>query len=191
VTDKDRKGKEIVIDKDEECQKFFPDKFPQLKAVFAKEGTITPANASKINDGAAAVVVMSEEAAKKHGLKPLARIVAYADAAVDPIDFGIAPAKATERALKNAGLEEKDIAFHEINEAFAAVALANMKLGGINPDKVNIHGGAVALGHPVGCSGTRITLSLINVLRTKQAKYGMASICNGGGGASAIILERL
>lgn len=179
------------MDKDEECTKFFPDKFPALKAVFAKEGTITPANASKINDGAAALVVMSEEQAKKQGLKPLARIVSYADAAVDPIDFGIAPAKATQYALKAAGLTEQDISFHEINEAFSAVALANIKLGEINPDKVNIHGGAVALGHPVGMSGARILISLMNVLRVKEAKYGMASICNGGGGASAMILERL
>jgi len=191
IVEKDKKGKEIKIDRDEECQKFFPDKFSSLRAVFAKDGTITPANASKINDGAAAMVVMSEAAAKKHGLKPLARIVSYADASVDPIDFGIAPAKATQYALKIAGLEEKDIHFHEINEAFAAVVLANMKLGGIKAEKVNIHGGAVALGHPLGVSGARILISLLNVLRTKEAKYGMASICNGGGGASAVILERL
>jgi acetyl-CoA C-acetyltransferase len=189
--DKDRKGNEIKIDKDEECTKYMPDKIPQLKPAFAKNGTITPANASKINDGGAAMIVMSEEAAKKRGLKPLARIVSYADAAVEPIDFGIAPAKATERALQAAGLTNNDIDFHEINEAFAAVALANIKLGDIDPTKVNIHGGAVALGHPVGMSGSRIMISLMNVLRMKEARYGMASICNGGGGASAIILERM
>lgn len=134
---------------------------------------------------------MSEEAAKKKGLKPIARIVSYADAAVDPIDFGIAPAKATDNALKIAGLSNKDIAFHEVNEAFAAVALANMKLCDLKHENVNIHGGAVALGHPVGASGARILISLMNVLRVKEAKYGMASICNGGGGASAMILERM
>ena len=168
-----------------------PDKFPSLKPAFAKNGTITAANASKINDGACAFVLMSEQAAKDRGLKPLARIVAYEDAAVAPIDFGIAPAKCVDKLMNVSGLNMKDIEYHEINEAFSAVALANMKLGDIDPEKVNVHGGAVALGHPIGASGARILLSLINVLRQKDATLGMASICNGGGGASAVVLERM
>ena len=187
---KDRKG-EKKISRDEECTKFMPDKFPTLKPAFAKNGTITAANASKINDGAAAFVLMSEEAAKERGLKPLARVVAYEDAAVAPIDFGIAPAKCVDKLLKVTGMNMKDIEYHEINEAFSAVALANMKLGDIDPTIVNVHGGAVALGHPIGASGSRIILSLINVLRQRDATLGMASICNGGGGASAIVIERM
>ena len=168
-----------------------PDKFASLKPAFAKNGTITAANASKINDGACAFVLMSEQAAKDRGLKPLARIVAYEDAAVAPIDFAIAPAKCVDKLMKVSGLTMQDIEYHEINEAFSAVALANMKLGDIDPTKVNVHGGAVALGHPIGMSGSRILLSLINVLRQKNATLGMASICNGGGGASAVVLERM
>ena len=187
---KGRKG-ETKIARDEECQKFMPDKFASLKPAFAKNGTITAANSSKINDGACAFVLMSEDAAKERGLKPLARIVAYEDAAVAPIDFSIAPAKAVDKLLNVSGLTMKDIEYHEINEAFAAVALANMKLGDIDPALVNVHGGACALGHPIGCSGARIILSLLNVLRTKDATLGMASICNGGGGASAIVIERM
>ena len=187
---RDKKG-EKEIKKDEECQKFMPDKFASLKPAFANNGTITAANASKINDGAVAFVLMSEEAAKERGLKPLARIVGYEDAAVAPIDFAIAPAQAVEKLLKVTGLNMRDIEYHEINEAFSAVALANMKLCDIDPAIVNVHGGAVALGHPIGASGARILLSLINVLRRKNATIGMASICNGGGGASAVILERM
>ena len=168
-----------------------PDKFPSLKPAFAKNGTITAANASKINDGACAFVLMSEESAKDRGLKPLARILAYEDAAVAPIDFAIAPAKCIDKLLNVSGLTMKDIEYHEINEAFSAVALANMKLGDIDPSRVNVHGGAVALGHPIGASGSRIILSLINVLRQKNATLGMASICNGGGGASAVVIERM
>ena len=168
-----------------------PDKFPGLKPAFAKNGTITAANASKINDGAAALLLMSEQAAKDRGLKPLAKIVAYDDAAVAPIDFAIAPAKAVEKLLKRTGMTMQDIEYHEINEAFSAVALANMKLCDLDPARVNVHGGAVALGHPIGASGARILISLINVLRQKNASVGMASICNGGGGASAVILERM
>lgn len=134
---------------------------------------------------------MSEAAAKARGLKPLARIVAYEDAGVAPIDFGIAPALACNRMLKRAGLTMQNIDYHEINEAFAAVALANMKLLDLDPSKVNVNGGAVALGHPLGASGARIILSLMNVLRQKNGTLGMASICNGGGGASAIIIERM
>jgi acetyl-CoA C-acetyltransferase len=190
IIQQSRKG-EVKFARDEECTKFMPDKFPGLKPAFAKNGTITPANASKINDGAAAMVIMSEQAAKDRGLKPLARIVAYEDAAVQPIDFGIAPAKACDKLLRVAGMSMKDIEYHEINEAFSAVALANMKLLDLDPATVNVHGGAVALGHPIGVSGTRILMSLMNVLRRKDATMGMASICNGGGGASAVILERL
>lgn len=137
------------------------------------------------------MVLMSEEAAKARGLKPIARVVGYEDAAVAPIDFGIAPAKACEKLLKRTGMTMKDIQYHEVNEAFSAVALANIKLLDLDPAYVNVHGGAVALGHPVGVSGARILISLMNVLRTKNAQFGMASICNGGGGASAVILERL
>lgn len=168
-----------------------PDKFAGLKPAFANNGTITAANSSKINDGACAFVLMSEQAAKERGLKPLARIVSYDDGAVAPIDFGIAPAKACQGALSKAGLTIKDIEYHEINEAFSAVAIANMKLMDLDINKVNVHGGAVALGHPIGASGARIILSLINVLRAKNGTLGMASICNGGGGASAIIIERM
>jgi len=190
VIQKTKKG-ETSFSKDEECQKFFPDKFAGLKPAFAKNGTITAANASKINDGAASLVLMSEQAAKDRGLKPLARILAYDDAAVAPIDFAIAPAKACDKLLKRAGLTTNDIEYHEINEAFAAVALANIKLLDLDPTRVNVHGGACALGHPIGASGARIMISLLNVLRTKDATLGMASICNGGGGASAVILERM
>ena len=190
IIKQDRKG-EVKFSRDEECLKFMPDKFAGLRPAFAKNGTITAANASKINDGAAALVLMSEDAAKARGLKPLARIVAYEDAAVAPIDFAIAPSKAVEKLLKRAGMSQSDIEYHEVNEAFAAVVLANMKLLDLDPTRVNVHGGAVALGHPIGCSGTRILLSLMNVLRQKDASIGMASICNGGGGASAVILERM
>lgn len=168
-----------------------PEKFPTLRPAFAKNGTITAANSSKINDGGIAMILMSEQAAKDRGLKPLARILGYDDAAVAPIDFGIAPSKAVPRALKRAGMDMKDIEYHEINEAFSAVALANIKLLDLDHEKVNVHGGAVALGHPIGASGARIILSLLNVLRSKNASTGMASICNGGGGASAIAIERM
>lgn len=182
---------EKVLSEDEECKKFMPDKFPALKPAFQKEGTITAANASKINDGAAAIVLMSEDAAKERGLKPLARIVGYDDAAVDPIDFALAPAKATDRLLKKLGMSMSDIEYHEINEAFSAVALANIKLMDLDINKVNVHGGACALGHPIGASGARILTSLLSVLQRNDASVGMASICNGGGGASAVVLERL
>lgn len=165
LTEVDRRGNEKKISQDEECLKFFPDKFPNLKPAFAETGTITPANASKINDGAAAVVLMSEEAARERGLKPLAKIIGYGDAAVMPIDFSVAPAKATDQLLKKVGMTIKDIEYHEINEAFAAVALANMKLLDLDPSIVNVHGGAVGLGHPIGASGARILVSLLNVLK--------------------------
>jgi acetyl-CoA C-acetyltransferase len=190
VIQQSKKG-EVSIKLDEECQKFMPEKFAGLKPAFAKNGTITAANASKINDGAVAFVLMSEEAAKERGLKPLARILGYEDAAVAPIDFGIAPAKAVPLALKRAGMQLSDVDYHEVNEAFSAVAIANIKLLDLDHSKVNVHGGAVALGHPLGASGARIIMSLLNVLRCKDATVGVASICNGGGGASAIVLERM
>lgn len=187
---KDRKG-ETTISEDEECKKFFPDKFAKLRPAFDKEGSITAANSSKINDGAAALILMSEDEAKARGLKPMARILGYDDAGVEPIDFAIAPSKACNSLLKTAGMTMNDIEYHEINEAFAAVALANMKLGNLDPSRVNVNGGAVALGHPIGVSGARILISLMTVLKQKDATLGMASICNGGGGASAVVLERL
>jgi len=190
VLQKTRKG-EVEIREDEEPKKFMPDKFPSLKPAFSKTGTITPANASKINDGACAFVMMSEDAAKARNLEPLARVVAYEDAGVAPIDFGLAPALCVQKLLKKTGISMSDIDYHEVNEAFSAVVLANMQLLDIPHDKVNVHGGAVALGHPLGMSGARILLSLMNVLKTKNGSLGMASICNGGGGASAVILERM
>ena len=191
VVEQDGKGKEKRISKDEECQKFLPEKFPSLKPAFAKNGTITAANASKLNDGACSVVIMAEDVAKERGLKPLARILGYEDAEVAPIDFGIAPSKACARLLQRKGMTIKNVDYHEVNEAFAAVALANSKLLDIDIDRINVFGGAVALGHPVGMSGARIILTLINVLKNKNASIGMASICNGGGGASAMLIERL
>lgn len=191
IVEQDNKGKEKRINKDEECQKFFPDKFASLKPAFAKNGTITAANASKINDGACSLIIMAEETAKERGLKPLARIVGFEDAEVAPIDFGIAPSKAVANLLKRKGMTVKNVDYHEINEAFAAVALANCKLLDIDVTRVNVHGGACALGHPVGMSGARIILSLYNVLKHKNGSIGVASICNGGGGASAIMIERL
>jgi acetyl-CoA C-acetyltransferase len=191
IVEQDNKGKEKRINKDEECQKFFPDKFATLKPAFAKNGTITAANSSKINDGACSLLIMAEETAKERGLKPLARIVGFEDAEVAPIDFGIAPSKAVSNLLKRKGMTVKNVDFHEINEAFAAVVLANCKLLDIDISKVNVHGGACALGHPVGMSGARIILSLYNVLKQKNGSIGVASICNGGGGASAIMIERL
>eukprot|EP00927_Polykrikos_kofoidii_P081611 TRINITY_DN7915_c0_g1_i3.p1 TRINITY_DN7915_c0_g1~~TRINITY_DN7915_c0_g1_i3.p1 ORF type:complete len:432 (-),score=70.37 TRINITY_DN7915_c0_g1_i3:31-1254(-) len=191
VSEVDRKGAEKVISEDEECKKFMPDKFPGLKPAFQKDGTITAANASKINDGAAGIVLMSEETALERGLKPLARIVGFDDAALEPIDFALAPAKAADRLLKKLGATMRDVDFHEVNEAFAAVALANIKLMDLDVNKVNVHGGACALGHPIGASGARILVSLISVLQRNDASVGMASICNGGGGASAIMIERM
>jgi acetyl-CoA C-acetyltransferase len=183
VVQQTKKG-DVSINQDEECKKFMPAKFGGLKPAFAKNGTITAANASKLNDGACAFVLMSEEEAKARGLTPLAKILGYDD-------FGIAPSKAVPKALKRAGLDLKDVDYHEVNEAFSAVALANSQMLDLDMSKVNVHGGAVALGHPLGMSGARIILSLINVLRKKDASIGMASICNGGGGASAIVIERM
>jgi acetyl-CoA C-acetyltransferase len=183
--------KEGSITEDEEPKKFNKEKMLKLKPVFSKTGTITAANASKINDGGAAILLMSEEKASKLGLKPLARILSFADYEVDPMDFCIAPAKACQIALERAGKKSTDVDYHEINEAFATTVLANMKLLDLEYDRVNIHGGAVALGHPIGVSGARIIMSLMTALKEKKGKLGMASICNGGGGATAILIENL
>ncbi len=185
-----RKGEPIIISKDEEFTNVSLEKIPALNAVFTKEGTVTAANASTINDGAAAVILMSEEKAISLGLKPLAFIKGYADAAQEPKWFTTSPAKALPKALAKANLTLDEIDYFEFNEAFAVVGLANSKILGLNNEKVNINGGAVSLGHPLGCSGTRIIVTLLNVLEQNNAKYGAAAICNGGGGASALIIER-
>jgi len=190
VTIKGKKGEEIISD-DEEYTKVNFDKIPTLKPVFKKDGSVTAANASSINDGSSAVLLMSAELAQKKNLIPLARIVAYADAETTPIDFTIAPSLAIPRVLKNADLQAEDIDLWEINEAFSVVSLVNQKILDINIDKLNISGGAVSLGHPIGSSGSKIVTTLVhNLIRTKT-RYGLASICNGGGGASAIIIENL
>ena len=185
-----RRGDAIVVSKDEEFTNVKLDKIPSLAAVFTKEGTVTAANASTINDGAAALVLMSEEKAQSLGLKPLAYIKSYADAAQEPKWFTTSPAKALPKALDKAGLSIADVDFFEFNEAFAVVGLANAQILGLDNDKINVNGGAVSLGHPLGCSGARIIVTLINVLNQNNAKIGAAAICNGGGGASAIVIER-
>lgn len=188
---KDKKGNVTVFAADEEYKNVIFDKIPGLRPVFTKEGTVTAANASTINDGAAALVLAGEEYVQRQGLKPLARIIAYADGAQEPEWFTTAPAIAAEKALKRAGLTIDDIDYFEVNEAFAVVALAFIKHFGLSQDKVNVNGGAVALGHPLGCSGARILTTLTHVLRQNKGRYGMAAICNGGGGASAMIIENL
>ncbi len=185
-----RKGDPLVISEDEEYKRVSFDKVPQLRPSFTKEGTVTAANASTINDGAAALVLMSREKAEELGLEILAVVKSYADAAQEPKWFTTAPAKAVPKALAKAGLDLADVDYVELNEAFSVVGLANIKLLGLNPEIVNVHGGAVSLGHPLGCSGARITVTLLHVLRQHNGKYGVAGICNGGGGASAIVLER-
>jgi len=185
-----RRGDAIILTKDEEYSNVKLDKIPSLAPVFSKEGTVTAANASTINDGAAALVLMSEEKAQSLGLKPLAFIRSYADAAQEPKWFTTAPAKALPKALEKAGLNISDVDFFEFNEAFAVVGLANAKILDIDNDKINVNGGAVSLGHPLGCSGARIIVTLISVLNQNNAKIGAAAICNGGGGASAIVIER-
>jgi acetyl-CoA C-acetyltransferase len=187
-----RRGDPIVVSEDEEPNSVKLDKLPSLKPAFdRKNGTVTAANASSLNDGAAALVLMTEQAALDMGIKPLARILGYGDAARSPVDFTVAPALAVPVALKNAGVEMSDVDYHEINEAFAVVALANMVLLDLDPAKVNVFGGAVALGHPIGMSGARIIGTLYDVLKQKDGRVGCASICNGGGGASAIVIERM
>jgi acetyl-CoA C-acetyltransferase len=185
-----RKGDPIMVTKDEEFTNVKLDRIPSLNAVFTKDGTVTAANASTINDGAAAVILMSEEKAISMGLKPLAFIKSYADAAQEPKWFTTSPAKALPKALDKVGLSVTDVDFFEFNEAFAVVGLANAKILGLDNDKINVNGGAVSLGHPLGCSGARIVVTLINVLEQNNGKIGAASICNGGGGASAIVIER-
>ena len=186
-----RKGDAILVGEDEEYKNVFLDKIPSLRPAFDKEGTITAANASKLNDGASALVLASAEAVAKYNLKPLAKIISYADAAHAPEWFTTAPAKAVDKALAKANLQKEDIHFWEFNEAFAVVGLANVKILDLDPEKVNIYGGAVALGHPLGNSGSRILVTLVNVLKQNNAKYGGAAICNGGGGASAVIIENI
>ncbi|MDH5033073.1 MULTISPECIES: acetyl-CoA C-acyltransferase [Chryseobacterium] len=187
-----RKGEPVIFAEDEEYKAVNFDRISTLPTVFKKEeGTVTAANASTLNDGASALVLVSKEKMEELGLKPLAKIVSYADAAQEPENFTTAPAKALPIALKKAGLEVSDIDFFEFNEAFSVVGLANNKILGLDAAKVNVNGGAVALGHPLGSSGSRIIVTLINVLKQNNAKYGAAAICNGGGGASAIVIENL
>lgn len=185
-----RKGDPILVNKDEEFTNVKIEKIPNLRPAFTKEGTVTAANASTINDGAGAVIVMSREKADKLGLKPLATIKSYADAAQDPKWFTTAPAKALPKALDKAGIAINDVDFFEFNEAFSVVGLANMKILGLKDSNVNVNGGAVSLGHPLGCSGVRILITLLNVLEQNNAKTGAVAICNGGGGASAMVIER-
>src|SRR5947207_2599733 len=186
-----RKGEIQKFEKDEEPWNVKFDKIPGLKPAFGKEGTVTAANASTMNDGAAALVLMSKEKADELGIKPIARIISYADAEQAPEKFTTTQSVAVPHAVKKAGLKMSDIDFHELNEAFSVVGLANIKLMKLDPAKVNVHGGAVSLGHPLGASGARIITTLINVLKQKNAKYGAAGICNGGGGASAMVIESL
>ncbi len=184
-----RKGAPLVISEDEEFKRVKFEKIPQLRGAFSKDGTVTAANASTINDGAAAVVLVSKEKMEALGLKPVAKIVAFADAAHEPQWFTTAPTKAAPKALERAGLTKDDIDYWEVNEAFAVVPMAFNHDLGIDPGKVNVHGGSVSLGHPLGASGARILVTLNGVLQNKNAKRGLATLCNGGGGASAIIIE--
>ena len=186
-----RKGDPVMVSKDEEFTNVFLDKIPSLRPAFDKEGTITAANASTINDGASALVLASEEMVQKLGLKPLAKIVSYADAAQAPEWFTTAPSIAIPKALEKAGLTTSDVDFWELNEAFSVVGIANTKILGLDPAKVDVNGGAVALGHPLGNSGSRVIVTLLHVLKQNNAKIGGAGICNGGGGASAIIIENI
>ena len=184
-----RKGDPIIFAEDEEYKNVRFDKIPLLKPVFTKDGTVTAANASTINDGGAALIITTRRKAEELGMKPLAKIVSYADAAQDPEWFTTAPAKAIPKALKKAGLSLDDIDYFELNEAFSVVGLINIELMNIDPEKCNIYGGAVSIGHPLGVSGARIIMALINALKRNNAKYGAAGICNGGGGAGAMIIE--
>ncbi len=186
-----RKGDPVVMSEDEEFKNVFFDKIPKLRPAFNKDGTVTAANASTINDGAAAMVLMSKQKVEELGLTPIARIRGFADAAQDPLWFTTAPALAIPKAMAMAGVTKSDVDYYEINEAFSAVAIANnMKLD-LDPETVNVNGGSVAIGHPLGASGTRITTTLTSVLAQKEGNIGVAGICNGGGGASAIVIERL
>lgn len=186
-----RKGDPIVVAEDEEYKNVKMEKIPALRPVFDKEGTVTAANASTLNDGASALIIASAEAVEKHGLKPIAKVVGYGDAAREPEWFTMAPSKAVPVALNKAGLSVSDIDYWELNQAFSVVGLANTKELGLDPSKVDVNGGAVALGHPLGNSGSRIIVTLINVLKQNGGKFGAAGICNGGGGASAMVIENI
>ncbi|HTB53261.1 MAG TPA: acetyl-CoA C-acyltransferase [Ferruginibacter sp.] len=186
-----KKGDAILFSKDEEPFNVKFDKIPELKSAFIKGGSVTAANASTMNDGAAALVLMSKEKMESLGLKPIAKIIAYADAEQAPEWFTTTPSIAVPKAIAKAGLQMSDISYWELNEAFAVVGIENIKRMKLDPSKVNIHGGAVSIGHPLGCSGARIVVTLINVLKANNARYGAAGICNGGGGASAIVIENI
>jgi acetyl-CoA C-acetyltransferase len=184
-----RRGDDLVVSEDEEYKNVKLDKIPSLRAVFDKEGTITAANASTLNDGASALVLMSSEKAAELGITPLAKITGYADAAQESEWFTTAPSKALPKALSKANTDISDVDYFELNEAFSVVGLANIEILGLDANKVNVNGGAVSLGHPLGSSGSRIVVTLLNVLKQNNAKTGAAGICNGGGGASAIVIE--
>lgn len=186
-----KSGTPLIISEDEEYKKVNFDKIPALKPVFEKDGTVTAANASTINDGASALVLMSKEKAEKLGIKPLAKIIGFADAAQKPEWFTTAPSLAIPKALKNAGVDAGQVDYYEINEAFSVVSIANNMLLKLDPSKVNVFGGAVSLGHPIGCSGARIVTTLLSVLQQKGGKIGVTGICNGGGGSSALVIEKL
>ena len=186
-----RKGDPIIVSKDEEPFNVKFDKIAQLNPAFSKDGSVTAANASTMNDGAAALILMSGEKVKELGLKPIAKIISFADAAQDPKWFTTTPSLAIPKALAKANLTTADIDFFEFNEAFSVVGIVNTQLLKLDPNKVNINGGAVSLGHPLGCSGARIVVTLIHVLQQQSGKYGAAAICNGGGGASAMVIEKL
>ncbi len=186
-----RRGEDIVVSEDEEYKKVRFDKIPKLRPAFNKDGTVTAANASTLNDGASALIVVSEAALNRYNLTPMARVVSFADAAHEPDWFTTAPAIAAPLAIERAGLQSSDIAFYEVNEAFAVVAMAFAKQCDVSYDQMNVNGGAVALGHPLGCTGARITTTLLHVLKDKAAQYGCATLCNGGGGASALIIENI
>jgi acetyl-CoA C-acetyltransferase len=186
-----RKGDPILFSKDEEPFNVKFDKIPELKSAFIKDGSVTAANASTMNDGAAALVLMSKEKMESLGLKPIAKIISYADAEQAPEWFTTTPSIAVPKAVAKAGLQMSDISYWELNEAFAVVGIENSKRMHLDPSKVNVHGGAVSIGHPLGCSGARIVVTLINILKANNARYGAAGICNGGGGASAIVIENL
>ena len=186
-----RRGEPIIMSEDEEYKNVKMEKIPALRAAFTKEGTVTAANASTINDGGAALVLMSSEKAAELGIEPIAKIRSYADAAHEPKWFTTAPAKALPKALDRAGVSIDDVDYFELNEAFSVVGLANMKILGLDNDKVNVNGGAVSLGHPLGVSGARIIIALTSILKQNKAKIGAAGICNGGGGASAMVIESI
>ena len=188
---KDRRGNITVVDKDEEFNNINLEKVSKLRPAFTKDGTVTAANASTLNDGAAALVLMSAEKAKELNITPLAKLLSHSDYSHEPEWFTTAPAKAVPKAIKSAGLNIEEIDFFELNEAFSVVGLVNMKLLEIDPNRTNVNGGAVSLGHPLGCSGARIVVTLLNVLDQNKGKYGAAGVCNGGGGASALVIEKL